>query len=247
MPARLPAPALPAAPSAPVPSAPTLPASLTVAMLLADGRLPSGGHAHSAGLEPALLAGMPPSEVPAYLVGRARTTSLVEAGTAVVARHRLRGDGSRAALDDIVDHWAARTPSAAQREASRLLGRGCLRLASRLWPESAAVQACAMLTAPPRPVVIGAIAAVTDMDPRDLVRVFVYEDAQTAAAAMLKLSPADPVVPVGWVLAACAAVEDRVDAVAALTDPAGIPAGSAPHAEGWAEAHALTNRRLFRA
>ncbi|MGN7862115.1 urease accessory protein UreF [Microbacterium sp. 22303] len=225
----------------------TRPASLTVAMLLADGRLPSGGHAHSAGLEPALLAGMSAEEVPAYLVGRARTTSLVEAGTAVVARHRLRDASSDPGLDEIVDHWAARTPSAAQREASRLLGRGVLRLAARLWPDAEAVRACVELTAPPRPVVVGAIAAVTDMDPRDLVRVFVYEDAQTAAAALLKLAPTDPAVPVGWVLAACTAVEEFVDAVAELTDPAGIPAGSAPHSEGWAEAHALTNRRLFRA
>lgn len=223
------------------------PASLTVAMLLADGRLPSGGHAHSAGLEPALLAGMPAADAPAYLVGRAWTTSLVEAGTAVVARHRLRAAPSPAALDDVVAHWAARTPSGAQREASRHLGRGVLRLADRLWPDAEAVRACAALAAPSRPVVIGAIAAVTDMDPADLVRVIVYEDAQTAAAALLKLAPADPAVPVGWVLAACAAVDELVDEIAALTDPAGIPAGSAPHAEGWAEAHALMNRRLFRA
>lgn len=233
--------------SVPVLPAATIPASLTVAMLLADGRLPSGGHAHSAGLEPALLAGMPAGDVPAYLVGRARTTSLVEAGTAVVVRHRLRSRPSRPELEEIVDHWAARTPSAAQREASRLLGRGALRLATRLWPEAEPVRACAAQPAPPRPLVIGAIAAVTDMDPRDLVRLFVYEDAQTAAAALLKLAPTDPVLPIGWVLAACAAVEHLVDAVAALTDPAGIPAGSAPHAEAWAEAHARMNRRLFRA
>ena len=61
--------------------------SATVAMLLADARLPSGGHAHSAGLEPALLGGLAAADVPAALTARARTTSLVEAGTAVVARH----------------------------------------------------------------------------------------------------------------------------------------------------------------
>ena len=57
--------------------------STTVAMLLADARLPSGGHAHSAGLEPALFGGLNIADVPAALGARARTTSLVEAGTAV--------------------------------------------------------------------------------------------------------------------------------------------------------------------
>ena len=31
------------------------------------------------------------------------------------------------------------------------------------------------------------------------------------------------------------------------TDPDGIPAGSAPIIEAWAQAHAATTRRLFRA
>ena len=61
--------------------------SATIGMMLADARLPVGGHVHSGGLEPALAGGMPPSQVPGYMRGRARTVTLVEAGTAVVARH----------------------------------------------------------------------------------------------------------------------------------------------------------------
>ncbi|HKT55706.1 MAG TPA: urease accessory protein UreF, partial [Microbacterium sp.] len=68
-------------------------ASGTLAMLLADARLPTGGHAHSAGVEPALQGGMPASEVPALIRGRAVTSSLVDAGTAVVARHVFASDG----------------------------------------------------------------------------------------------------------------------------------------------------------
>ncbi|MEL7975574.1 urease accessory UreF family protein [Isoptericola sp. F-RaC21] len=242
----------------------------TVALLLADARLPGGGHAHSASLEPALRGGMPPSDVPAWMVGRATTVSLVEAGTAVVAA-RLLADaepgapehGSR--VDAVVRAWAARTPSPALRDASRLLGRGYLRVARTLWPGSAAVRVLVDHDAAsrrpdghapggprgagalPRAVVLGAIAAATGLPPADVVRLTVYDDAQTAASALLKLEPLDPLAPARWVLDACAAAEEHVLRVAACATPEDIPASGAPLTEGWAEAHALTTQRLFRA
>ncbi|MFT4135502.1 urease accessory protein UreF [Microbacterium sp.] len=221
--------------------------STTVAMLLADARLPSGGHAHSAGLEPALLAGgLAVAEVPAALLARARTTSLVEAGTAVVARHlALTAPES---LPEVEAEWAARTPSPAQRDAARVLGRGLLRLADRLWPASLPLALIGRDgTHPPRALVLGAIAAEAGMEPLDLARLAVYDDAASAAAALLKLEPRDPAEVTGWVVETCAAVDDALREAAALTDPAAIPAASAPQAEDWAEAHALLNRRLFRA
>ena len=47
-------------------------------MLLADGRLPTGGHAHSSGLEPALAGGLLQSQVPDFIRGRLETVGLVE-------------------------------------------------------------------------------------------------------------------------------------------------------------------------
>jgi urease accessory protein len=200
----------------------------TLAMMLADARLPVGGHVHSAGLEPALSAGMPARRVREYMLGRASTVSLVEAGTAVVARY--------AALDPVaVDlfaaeaAWAARTPSAALREVSRSLGRGYSRLASRLWPRHPAVVACAAAgTQLSRPVVLGAIAAAAGLDAESLVRLVVYDDAQTVAAALLKLDPVDPATPASWVLEACVSVDDIVPLIAAITSPDAIPASGAP-------------------
>lgn len=223
------------------------PASHVVSMLLADARLPVGGHAHSAGLEPALSGGMSPADVAAYIHGRAETTSLVEAGTAVVARHRFLSAPSAQGLPEVIAHWAARTPSLAQREASRLLGRGYLRLATTTWGRERAVAACAALNRPPRPVVVGAIAAATHMEPLDLVQLIVYEDAQAAAAALLKLEPTDPAALVAVVLEACRSVGDQMPPIASLTDPHCIPAWGAPLSEGWAESHALRTERLFRA
>ncbi|MCF4121135.1 urease accessory protein [Antribacter sp. KLBMP9083] len=234
------------------------PHALSVAMLLADARLPSGGHAHSASLEPALLGGMAADAVPAWLVGRATTVSLVEAGTAVVTARLLGGsrdgaggppDGVR--LADVVRAWAARTPAPALRDAARLLGRGYLRLARNLWPDAPAMRVLAAHDAPhgqlPRAVVLGAIAAATGLPAADTVRLTVYDDAQTAASALLKLEPLDPLAPARWVLEACAAAEPHVPRVASCTTPEDIPASGSPQTEGWAQAHALLSQRLFRA
>ncbi|WP_419703352.1 urease accessory protein UreF [Promicromonospora sp. NFX87] len=247
----------------------TSPHALSVALLLADARLPSGGHAHSASLEPALLGGMPTGDVPAWIVGRATTVSLVEAGTAVVTARLLAcadgggfadragtsSDGARVAggfgLADVVRAWAARTPAPALRDAARLLGRGYLRLARTLWAASPAVQALVAHDAGhgplPRAVVLGAVAAATGLPAADTVRLTVYDDAQTAASALLKLEPLDPVTPARWVLEACAAAEQHVLRVAACTTPEDIPASGSPQTEGWAQAHSLLSQRLFRA
>ena len=61
------------------------------ALLLADGRLPTGAHTQSAGVEPALSRGMRVDQVPDYLVARLRTVTEVEAAAAVVARRRWLG------------------------------------------------------------------------------------------------------------------------------------------------------------
>ncbi len=56
-----------------------------LALLLADGRLPTGAHTQSAGVEPALRHGMRVDEVPDYLRVRLATVTEAEAAAAVVA------------------------------------------------------------------------------------------------------------------------------------------------------------------
>ena len=219
------------------------PSPQTIGLLLADARLPSGGHAQSSGVEPALLGGMPIRDVPAFLRARARTTSLVDAGTAVLTRHAVL-DCLPAA--PIVRAWAARTPSRAIRDASKDLGRGLLRLAATIWPEVRSSLAD-VDDSPPRPLVVGAIAAHAGMDAESLVRLTVYDDMACAVAALLKLEPGDPADGVAMVLDACSSVEPQIMAVSRITRAHQIPAASAPQAEAWSEAHAQTTRRLFRA
>ena len=221
--------------------------SVSIAMLLADARLPSGGHAHSAGVEPALRAGLDPAQLPALLHARARTTSLVDAGVAVVARHLVL-TGDPGALHAVEWAWAARTVAAAQRDAARQLGRGLVRLGRHLWPASAALTALeARPTPAPRAIVLGAIAAEAGMDPLDLCRTVVYDDAASAAAAVLKLEPGDPATASVWVAQTCAAVDEALRPISEITDPRDIPVAGAPESEHWAQSHALLTQRLFRA
>ena len=165
-------------------------AAHTVAMLLADARLPSGGHAFSAGVEPAIQGGLARGDVGAFLRARARTTTLVDAATAVVARRAGLIGASYAPIEQA---WAARTPSRAARVASIELGRGLLRLAQRLWPQSpaiAALTAAEPLAAPPHRA--RAVAAHTGLDAETLVRVAVYDDMAGASRPCSSSNPATP-------------------------------------------------------
>lgn len=227
-------------------------ASATLMMLLADARLPAGAHVSSNSVEAGLWQDLTPAEVPAYMRARMRTVVRVEAGAAVVTRHAVRSAGAGTdehpdlaqALESITEEWAARTPSPALREIAEVLGAGLRRVAVVLWPQLAGVlprRGC------PRPLVLGAIAAVAEVSAADLVRIVAYDDAQTVAAATLKLEPMDPIRATGWVLGACTAIECFVADLATLTVPAAIPAAGAPLIEDWAEVQSALPRRLFRA
>ena len=107
-------------------------------LLLADSRLPAGGHAHSGGLEAAAAAGrvdgMPGLE--GFLRGRLATAGLASAGLAAAAcQHAAAVAGGAAPRWAELDaEAAARTPSPAQRRAARAQGRALLRAARAAWP-----------------------------------------------------------------------------------------------------------------
>ncbi|MFF4172983.1 urease accessory protein UreF [Streptomyces sp. NPDC001744] len=208
--------------------------------LLGDARLPAGGHTQSAGLEPALRAGTTSAEVPAYLRARLHTVTLVEAGTAVVARAVAAGGGD---LAEVEAAWAARTPSQALRANGRRLGRGYLRVLQALWPGPPDARARGWS----RPVVLGLLAHRADMAASDLARLVGYDDVQTVTAALLKLEPQDPLLIAAWVKDLLPDIDEMAAQVAHLHTPEQIPARGAPLIERWAETHETTKERLFSA
>ncbi|MCX4768892.1 urease accessory protein UreF [Streptomyces sp. NBC_01285] len=213
-------------------------------LLLGDGRLPVGAYTYSAGLEPAVVAGLTRDRIPALLRARLHTTALTEAAAAVLAL--------RAAVCDPVDYGplqralAARTPAAPQRETSATLGRGVHRLARRLAPDHPAVTAlAAMRPRPLRPVTLGALGAVLKVSEEELAHAVVYDELQAVASAALKLLPGDPLDSVAWILAAEPDAASAVARALAVRTPDGLPARTAALTEQWALEHARRERRLF--
>ena len=212
-------------------------------MLLADARLPVAGHTQSAQLEPAVTDGLLSDDVPEFMALRLRTVARVEAGTAVVALHHLR---QGMPLGDVELAWAARTPSAAMRKTSRTMAKALRRLLCRLWPDHPGLASIEGRDSS-RAVVLAVAADACRLSPLALARVIGYDDVQTVASAALKLMPLDPADVVSWVVDSLPAVDALAAEAAPLTRPEDIPASGAPQIEAWAEAHALTTRRLFSA
>lgn len=218
-----------------------------LSLLLADGRLPTGAHTQSAGVEPAFAHGMRLEQVPGYLVTRLRTVTEVEAAAAVVARHRWLTEAGRRpqAMAEVDASWRVRTLSDALREASDSLGRSFLRMAGAVW--DLADLACHRGGVWCRAVVVGATAAEAGLSATETARLLAFDDVQTVLAAALKLVPFDPSRGVRWAVEAGSEVEALVARVAEMERDEQIPASSAPLIEQWGQRHRTTERRLFRA
>lgn len=213
------------------------------ALLLGDARLPVGGHTQSAGLEPAVLAGLGARDVPAYLEARLRSIATVDAAAACVTLRELRAGAD---LAEVYRHWAARTPSHVQRRAAEQAAQGYLRLLRRRWPGSASAAAVGAVPAC-RPMAIAGVATELGLDPLELARVLVHDEIQTITSAALKLLPLDPAITVEWALGVHPIAEAVAVAAASVDCAADIPCPSMPMLDSWAHHHAESNRRLFSA
>jgi urease accessory protein len=211
--------------------------SLATLLVLADGRLPSGGHAHSGGLETAVAAGRVRDvrDVGGFLRGRLQTAGLVAAAFAAGACARTE---EIADLDCGLD---ARTPSPALRRASRAQGRALLRAGRAMWPVPAVGRE------PHHPVALGAVAAAAGLGPLEAAVAAAHGAVSGPASAAVRLLGLDPYA-VHALLAGLAPEIDRIaaDAAARAHDPVdALPAAGAPLLDIGAELHATWEVRLF--
>jgi urease accessory protein len=200
-------------------------------LLLADGRWPGGGYAHSGSLEAALRAGLvrDAETLRLFVVGRLNTAGPFEAWLA-----------GRSCVGESVDHlnlrFEARTPSAAQRLSSASLGRGLIRASARIWPE------LRTLTTAYQPVAVGAVARVAGLGALDAARIAVHNVVMGPITAAPKLLAIDTSDALRIVVAISALIDDCSIRWSAELPP---PARSALSAELLAEEHATWSTRLF--
>ncbi|MBO4256081.1 urease accessory protein UreF [Streptomyces griseorubiginosus] len=216
-------------------------------LVLADGRFPAGGHAHSGGAEAAVKAGRlsGAASLEDFCRGRLHTAGLVAAALAAAAVLGVAPGELDAAAE-------ARTPSPALRLAARRLGRQLMRAARATWPsDELDAVARQFPKGAHQPVVLGLAARAAGLDPVDAAYCAAYESVSGPASATVRLLSLDPFDATG-VLARLAPeldlVVDRATEAARRVADDGVdalPASSAPLLEVGAETHAAWAVRLF--
>jgi urease accessory protein len=229
-------------------------------LLLADGRLPTGSHAHSGGLEAAVQAGRVRhlGDLASWLAGRLATVGRVDAAFAAAA---WAAAGSQDALPPGAapneSRWAAlaaeltaRVAPPTWRAASRAQGRGLVRAARRCWPSPGLdALAAALPDGAPWPLALGVAGRAAGLGAGDVTLAAGAAAVQGPAWAATRLLGLDP-----YAVAACLAdLGPAIDAEAAAArhwadprlDPRTLPATSAPWLDIGAADHASWEVRLF--
>ncbi|MET7683108.1 urease accessory UreF family protein [Streptomyces sp. NPDC005423] len=216
-------------------------------LVLADGRFPAGGHAHSGGAEAAVRAGRVTgaASLADFCRGRLHTSGLVAAALAAAAA----SGADPAELDAAAD---ARTPSPALRSAARRLGRQLTRAGRATWPSAELDDLARRFPkGAHQPVVLGLLARAAGLGPEDAAYCAAYESVSGPASAtvrLLSLDPFDATAVLARLTPELDRVADRAVEAARRVPEEGtdaLPRASAPLLEIGAEAHAAQQVRLF--
>jgi urease accessory protein len=236
----------------------TEPVLMSTLLIIADGRTPSGAHAHSGGVEMAVAADRIAdiATLEEFLRGRLSTVGQVAA--AVAAASCLVGQSADALVAtrawELLDAaFDARTPSAAQRRVSRTLGKSLQRLARQAFAgiadDGAVARPLLRQAEPHHPIALGALCAWAGGAPRDAAQVAAYQSVSGPASAAIRLLGLDPYA----VTAVLVMIASQLDAVAAeavtvavhAEDFDDLPACSAAVLDEDAERHQFAEVRLF--
>ncbi len=211
-------------------------------LLLADGRLPAGGHVHSGGIEQAVHESVVDdlASLTAWLHAWVPTVGEVDATLAAAA--------AQGALpwETLLAEHDARVPVPSRREAARARGRAWLRVADAAFGPLA-LPVAAHRSGWPLPIVTGAVLVAIGRSPNDAAVLILHGGASECATAAIRLLGLDP-VGVTSVLASL--VEPIVDtatrAVAASLRPAEAwPAWATPALDLATAAHHGRDDRYF--
>lgn len=227
-------------------------------LLVADGRFPAGGYAHSSGLEQAIERGRVSDErtLQEFLSGNlstsARTAACFAAATCETwrrcdPRDRLAQFDRDASLAELGSEQSARIPSQALREASRAQGRQFLRAAAATWPTANLPRSTVVSGGVHLSMAQGLVAAAIELDPHAAALLSGYTSVTGPAAAAVKLLGLDPFAVNRMIAALGDALSDLVEEAGDLAScaHAELPCRSAPLLETGAELHAIRQPRMF--
>jgi len=220
-----------------------------VLALLADGRFPVGGHAHSAGLEAAASA-FPlddAEELARFVAGRLSTVGLTEANlVAVIATQLASGTLDWDRADQEIE---ARIASPALRSTSRLLGRQWARAGAEVIGGPHNDRARRVDRRGPHQVMAYAAVAIdAGLRVDDAVALHLHHLVSTITTAAVRLHGIDPYEAARLQRNAVVQCDSIVEtAVAGAKVPWDrVPAPASPIADILAEHHAVADMRLFR-
>ena len=216
-------------------------------LLLADGRFPAGGHAHSGGVEAAIAhkAVHDADSLEAFCRGRLHTAGLTTAGLAAAA-----AAGCDPLLLDAAADARAAVP--ALRAVARRLGRQMMRAARATFPSAELDRlAAAHPHGVHQPIVLGLAARAAGLAPVDAAHVAAYEAIGGPATAAVRLLSLDPLDASGLLARLGPETDDVAQAAAdaatrALTEGLdALPSASSPLLDITAQQHAAWTVRLF--
>lgn len=166
--------------------------SLAALLHLCDSLFPTGGYAHSDGLEAAADSGAIANggDLRAWLTTLLEETLAATEGPAVVRAWRACHAGGWRDLRALDDDVHALRPSSTAREASRGIGTRLLKTWALVHPESTAAAVTpvqASTGAWTLPVAFAVAAASTGADPRTTVDAFMYTRLSATTSAAMRL------------------------------------------------------------
>ncbi|HVH21934.1 MAG TPA: urease accessory UreF family protein [Pseudonocardia sp.] len=222
-------------------------------LLLADSRLPAGGHGHSVGVEALVDRGLLSTEtdLSRFLLGRLRTGAAVVAAAAAVSCALAANSPEPPRWDRWEAAVSARLPAAATRKASWAQGAALLRTALLAWP-SPTLTALRALPRVHHPLVLGAAAASAGAVPTGAAALSIHHLIGGACTAAVRLLGLDPLRVAALAAAAgraaepivAGATEQAAEALAA-DDPARLPVEGSPLNDVLAQLHHRSEATLF--